>query len=131
MFNQTSALPGTVMSITHLSPHEIFLRPPSDGQQHTVVKELVQEHTASRWSSWDLNPGHLAPALCSEDLCSPHSHFSRMSYTFIQWRGLNLGSRGHALPVGPGWGYSAGFSAGIRKRAEPCPGSGAGVLLRL
>ena len=41
-----------------------------------------------------------------------------MSYTFIQWRGLNLGSRGHALPVGPGWGYSAGFSAGIRKRAE-------------
>ena len=39
MFNQTSALPGTVMSITHLSPHEIFLRPPSDGQQHTVVKD--------------------------------------------------------------------------------------------
>ena len=86
--------------------------------RHRQSKELVQEHTASRWPSWDLNPGYLAPALCSEELCSPHTHFSRMSCTFIQWRGLSLGCRRHALPIGPGWDCSAGFSAGSRKRAE-------------
>ena len=45
-------------------------------------------------------------------------HWASTHGTGREWRGLCLGSRGRALPIGPGWGCSAGFCAGTRNGAE-------------
>ena len=36
--------------------------------RHREVKWLAQDHTAKKWQSQDLNPGSLAPELCSQTL---------------------------------------------------------------
>lgn len=64
-------------------------------------------------------------------MLSPLAFFKDVIYLYPMDKfGLNLGSREYALPVGPGWGCSARFSAGTAKRTE-APGSGADCLLRL
>ena len=79
-----------------------------------LEKEMATGSSILAWKiPWtQRKPGGL-PSLGLQRVETPRAHI-----TGREGRGLCCGSGGHALPIGPRWGCSAGFSAGARKGAE-------------